>query len=109
EKLNIVFEEEITFKHENNEIYQQWEDEMNSHWNDISQEDENFWDDIEDRPTYTVDSEKFEEDSSNSLIQSTVEENRSTDSSQDTLVELSVNYQIELTFSSTPSNKNPYI
>ncbi|CAG8782462.1 11228_t:CDS:1, partial [Racocetra fulgida] len=61
EKLNIVFEEEIIFKHENNEIYQQWEDEMNSHWNDILQEDENSWDNIEDRPTYTVDSEEFEE------------------------------------------------
>ncbi|CAG8710065.1 11267_t:CDS:1, partial [Ambispora leptoticha] len=90
EKLNIVFEEEITFKHENNEIYQQWEDEMNSHWNDILQENENSWDDIEDRPTYTVDSEEFEEgNSSNSLTQPTEEENRSSFSSQDTLVESS--------------------
>ncbi|CAG8837160.1 7021_t:CDS:1, partial [Racocetra persica] len=72
-------------------------DEMNSHWNDTSQEDEKPWDDIEDRPTYTVDSEEFEEgNSSNNHYNQTVEENRSNDSSQDTLVESSVNYQIEL-------------
>ncbi|CAG8778612.1 7305_t:CDS:1, partial [Racocetra fulgida] len=59
--------------------------EMNSHWNDIPQEDENSWNDIKDRPTYTVDSEEFEEDSSNNFTQPTVEENQSTDFSQDTL------------------------
>ncbi|CAG8807004.1 10972_t:CDS:2, partial [Racocetra persica] len=91
EKLNIVYQEEVAFEPESNEISQQWEDEMNSHWNDTPQEDEKPWDDIEDRPTYTVDSEEFEEEnSSNNHYNQTVEENRSNDSSQDTLVESSI-------------------
>ncbi|CAG8841075.1 11787_t:CDS:1, partial [Racocetra persica] len=75
-----------------NEIYQQWKNEINSHWNDTPQEDEKSWDNI-DRPPYTVDSEEFEKfEEGNSLncnIKQTVEENRSTDSSQNTLVESS--------------------
>ncbi|CAG8794746.1 16069_t:CDS:1, partial [Racocetra fulgida] len=44
--------DKVDFEPKSNEIYQQWKDEMNSHWNDIPQENENSWD-IEDRPTYT--------------------------------------------------------
>ncbi|CAG8826604.1 4511_t:CDS:2, partial [Racocetra persica] len=92
EKLNIVFEEQVVFESENNEISRQWDNEMNSHWNDTPQEDKKSWND--DRPTYMVDSEEFEEfeegNSSNCLNNHTVEENRSTDSSQNTLIETSI-------------------
>ncbi|CAG8617834.1 25099_t:CDS:2 [Racocetra persica] len=101
EQLEKMYEQmqQVAFEPESNEISHQWDDEINSHWNDTPQNDEKSWND--DRPTYTVDSEEFkkfeEENSSNSNSNQTVEENRSNDSSQDTLVKSNIKYQIELT------------